>query len=61
MTAKKRTMTVIEPTAERIGGNIIRVAAYCRVSTEKSDQENSYETQKIHFLHLFAGSKVSDK
>ena len=49
MTAKKRTMTVIEPTAERIGGNIIRVAAYCRVSTEKSDQENSYETQKIHF------------
>jgi DNA invertase Pin-like site-specific DNA recombinase len=28
---------------------MIRVASYCRVSTEKEDQANSFEAQKRYF------------
>ena len=28
---------------------MLRVAAYCRVSTDKDDQANSYESQKLYF------------
>ena len=28
---------------------MIKVASYCRVSTEKDDQANSFETQKRYF------------
>lgn len=27
----------------------LRVAAYCRVSTDKDEQEKSYDTQKNHY------------
>ena len=29
--------------------NMIKVAAYCRVSTDKDDQINSFESQKCYF------------
>ena len=28
---------------------MVRVAAYCRVSTDKEDQTNSFESQKLYF------------
>ena len=28
---------------------MIKVASYCRVSTDKDDQANSFETQKAYF------------
>ncbi|MCM1315858.1 MAG: hypothetical protein NC244_10890 [Alistipes senegalensis] len=27
----------------------LRVAAYCRVSTDSDEQQNSFETQKAHY------------
>lgn len=36
-----------EPQSERL-----RVAAYCRVSTELDEQANSYETQVSHYKNL---------
>ena len=36
-----------EPQSERL-----RVAAYCRVSTELDEQANSYETQVSHYKEL---------
>ncbi len=35
---------------------MIRVAAYCRVSTDKEDQANSFETQQ-HFFREWIGRK----
>ena len=32
----------------------LRVAAYCRVSTEEESQENSYATQKSHYTSLIS-------
>ena len=34
-----------------------RVAAYIRVSTDREDQENSYETQERYFRQLLSGKK----
>jgi DNA invertase Pin-like site-specific DNA recombinase len=31
------------------GDMTIRVAAYCRVSTDNDDQKNSLESQKLYF------------
>ena len=47
-----RKITVIEP-KKATAVRKIRVAAYCRVSTEKSDQANSYETQKSYFMNSY--------
>lgn len=41
-------------TKKKIGS--IRVAAYIRVSTDMSDQENSYETQEKYFNQLIQGN-----
>ena len=46
-----RKVTVIPPIAEMQGESRIdmrpkRVAAYCRVSTDREEQEHSFETQK---------------
>ena len=30
----------------------LRVAAYCRVSTEEEEQQGSFETQKLYYLSL---------
>ena len=32
----------------------LRVAAYCRVSTDSEEQLNSYETQKTYYTQLIA-------
>ena len=48
-----RKITVIEP-KKAASVRTVRVAAYCRVSTEKSDQANSYETQKNYFMNGYS-------
>lgn len=40
--------------SQNIQAMIHKVAAYIRVSTDSSDQENSYETQERHFNQLLA-------
>ena len=44
-------MTIIEPTAAPETKRRIRVGAYCRVSTDASDQKHSFNAQKMHFSH----------
>ena len=41
---------VIKPDDEKTGK--LRVCAYCRVSTESEDQENSLENQKAHYEEM---------
>ena len=36
----------------------LRVAAYCRVSTDNTDQLESLETQKSHYLQKFITSQT---
>lgn len=48
-----RKITVIEP-KKSTAVRKVRVAAYCRVSTEKSDQANSYDTQKTYFMNSYS-------
>lgn len=55
MSVKK--VTVIPPKPEYSGDNRInirpkRVAAYCRVSTDKEEQEHSFETQKEMYTEM---------
>ena len=52
-------MIVIPPSSDRSAAKI-RVAAYCRVSTNHSDQENSYETQVRYFSSLYNGSQTEE-
>ena len=52
-----RKVTVIPPKPEFNGENSIdmrpkRVAAYCRVSTDKEEQEHSFETQKEMYTEM---------
>ena len=52
-----RKVTVIPPIAEMQGENRIdmrpkRVAAYCRVSTDREEQEHSFETQKAMYTEM---------
>ena len=49
-------MTIIEPTAAPEMKRRIRVGAYCRVSTDASDQKHSFNVQKMHFSMLYANS-----
>ena len=37
-------------------GNKVRVAAYCRVSTDHEDQETSFEAQQTHFQSLISSN-----
>ena len=37
-----------------------RVAAYCRVSTDKSEQQHSYEAQKKYFTQLYMNSESEE-
>ena len=50
-------MIVIPPRTENAVKKL-RVAAYCRVSTNHADQENSYETQVRYFSELFDNSST---
>lgn len=52
-----RKVTVIPPLAEMQGESRIdmrpkRVAAYCRVSTDREEQEHSFETQKAMYTEM---------
>ena len=49
--AGKRKVTVLEPakSKKKAKVDIQRVAAYCRVSTQEDEQQNSFEMQKLHF------------
>lgn len=48
-------ITIIQPTKPDDSGKI-RVAAYCRVSTNTADQHNSYTVQTEYYTHRFAVS-----
>lgn len=50
----KGRVTVIRATPKVSGGQagILRVAAYCRVSTDQEEQESSYEVQCSHYHNL---------
>ena len=50
-------MIVIPPRTDNAVKKL-RVAAYCRVSTNHADQENSYETQVRYFSELFDNSST---
>lgn len=51
---------VIKPTIVKISKKDprkkVRVAAYCRVSTDQKDQETSYEAQVRHYISLIQGN-----
>ena len=55
--AKK--LTVIEPLNPTVEKKA-RVAAYCRVSSDKSEQSNSYAVQKAYFTNLYAHSETEE-
>lgn len=56
MMEKKMTVTVHEgEDAHKEKPSILRVAAYCRVSTLAEEQELSYESQKEYFTKLIEG------
>ena len=54
-----KKMTVI-PAVSQVRQGRIRVAAYCRVSSNKDDQKHSYETQVRYFTSLYRGSETSE-
>jgi hypothetical protein len=61
--AVSRNVTVI-PAIKRIGNNKnskskpkIRVAAYCRVSTDSEEQASSYEIQIEHYTNYIKKNK----
>ena len=52
------TVTVIKPKTADEANRLIRVAAYCRVSSDSEDQLNSYNSQLAYYSHLFDGSET---
>lgn len=50
-------VTVIKPVTEE-NSNKIRVAAYCRVSSDSADQLNSFMVQMRYYENLFADSET---
>ena len=46
-----RTIRVIEPSCAN-NQKLLRVAAYCRVSTQREEQESSLKSQVMHFTRL---------
>ena len=50
------TVTVIEAEKPMEQKTSVRVAAYCRVSTAKNNQQHSCETQQHYFHRLLEGS-----
>lgn len=49
---------IVIPPKEEPSVTKIRVAAYCRVSTNHTEQENSYETQVHYFSSLYNDSET---
>ena len=52
------TVTVIQPKAADNEQRILRIAAYCRVSSNSDDQLNSYNSQLTYYTHKFEGSET---
>ena len=52
------TVTVIQPRVTDDTNRLLRVAAYCRVSSSSDDQLNSYNSQLIYYSHKFEGSET---
>ena len=55
---KKKILETHEKIEVPIGRDKIRVAAYCRVSTEKEEQQNSYENQVDYYTNYI--SEISE-
>ena len=53
-----RKMTAIRQSAPKKKKQ--RVAAYCRVSTDRTEQQHSFEMQRMYFEKNFADSETSD-
>ena len=51
------TVTVIPPSIGQEAEGILRVAAYCRVSSSSGDQLNSYMAQMTYYQHRFENSE----
>ena len=44
-----KEVKIIRATSKIVDRNILRVAAYCRVSTDSNEQELSLDTQRKHY------------
>lgn len=52
------TVTIIKPIIENENGVKLRVAAYCRVSSDSADQLNSYMAQMTYYSGKFENSET---
>lgn len=52
------TVTVIQPKVADDTHRLLRVAAYCRVSSNSDDQLNSYNSQLTYYTHKFEDSET---
>ena len=52
------TVTVIQPKVADDTHSLLRVAAYCRVSSSSDDQLNSYNSQLTYYSHKFEDSET---
>ena len=52
------TVTVIQPKAAGNEQRLLRIAAYCRVSSNSDDQLNSYNSQLTYYSHKFEKSET---
>ncbi len=57
---KKTPRVVVIPPNETVRGRKLRVAAYVRVSSNSSDQLNSYAAQNAHYTELITGNSDWD-
>ena len=57
-----KNVQVIRPLAEySVNAGIQRVAAYCRVSTDSSDQVNSFLNQVRYYTDLIQSSQNTER
>ena len=52
------TVTVIQPKVTGNEQRLLRIAAYCRVSSTSDDQLNSYNSQLTYYTHKFEDSET---
>lgn len=57
---KKTPRVVVIPPNETVRGRKLRVAAYVRVSSNSSDQLNSYAAQNAHYTELITSNSDWD-
>ena len=58
-----KEVKIIRPTSEMAKNSVLRVAAYCRVSTDSDDQVNSFIAQVKYyndFIRLSDGMELVD-